>query len=155
MSNPSIEFLESRQFLCGSAVAGTTAAPVAASESILRIASVTAKILGPSAVEGNYHGDAYLSVGGSTTTVPLKVTITSTSITLRATGYGKVSHALTAKQFIELRKGNFKLDATIDGDALTFTGTVTNAGDRIAGSFSAGTDTTKITGTFVVKKVLS
>jgi hypothetical protein len=116
---------------------------------------IPSAILGPSEVEGDYHGDAYIDADGSTEDVQLKATITSTSITLYATGYGKSTVALTAKQFIAVRKGSFDQTITIDHQAFTFTGAVTDGGDRIAGTFSAGTGASAIDGTFVVKKVVS
>jgi hypothetical protein len=147
---PTVEFLESRKLFCGSATASAAIASLADTRAV----TVAPKILGPSAVEGTYHGDASIDDAGSTTTLQIKIIITPTSITLYATGYGKKTVALTTKEFNAIRKGTFNLSTTIDHEPLSFTGAITDSGDRIAGSFSAGSGSSAITGSFVLKKLL-
>jgi hypothetical protein len=148
-NHPMLEPLESRQLFSVSPLAAT------AISALTPATTVAPKLLGPSAVEGEYHGEIYINTRGSTAADQIKVNITSTSITLYAVGYGKSTRPLTAKEFDAIRKGTFTLNRTIDGEAVTFTGIVTDSGDRISGSFTAGSGADRLSGTFVVKKVLT
>jgi hypothetical protein len=104
-------------------------------------------ILGPSAVEGVYKGDAdYSGV-----TREIKLTITSTSETLTVVGIGTEKVSESSKLFKKLREGTFSYEGKADGVTLKLNGTVTKSGARISGDFSA-TGADILSGTFILKK---
>jgi hypothetical protein len=126
---------------------------VAIVESLEARQFLSTTILGPSAVEGTYKGDAVSSSDDHST--ELKLTITSTSATLTAVGVGSDKIALTAKQFKKLREGTFVFSGKIGVHVVTFDGSVTDKGERIAGTYtSKGSSNPDQNGpgTFVVKK---
>jgi hypothetical protein len=145
MSNASpcvvIEALEGRRLLSAS-LASAAALP----EHVLP--AVKAAILGPSAVEGNYKGDA---VANGSTVEEIKLKITSTSIELFIVGYGDGTVHISAATLKKLREGTFKLSLTVKQLSVSLSGTVTKAGERISGDFSVSGKATA-TGTFSLKK---
>jgi len=105
-------------------------------------------ILGPSAVEGKYVGDAIYS--GVTREV--KLTLTSTSETLTVVGIGSETISESSKQFKKLREGSFSFSGEAEGVKLSFVGSVTSSGKRISGTFdTTGKET--LSGTFALRKI--
>jgi hypothetical protein len=104
---------------------------------------LSTSVLGPSAVEGHYKGDATYAGGAQ----DLRLTITAKSETLTVLGYGSETVALSSKAFKKLREGSFSWSGTIDGVHLKLSGSVIDKGTRINASFSA---TGKITGSGTV-----
>jgi hypothetical protein len=105
-------------------------------------------ILGPSAVEGKYVGDAVYS--GVTREV--KLTLTSTSETLTVVGIGSETVSESSKQFKKLREGSFSFSGKDDGVTLNFEGSVADSGKRISGDFdTTGKET--LSGTFALRKI--
>ena len=125
---PFVESLENRRFLS---------------------ATVHPAILGPSAVEGNYVGTA--SYEGMTKEI--KLSITSTSVTLTVVGVGSKTVKLTTKEFNAIRKGSIDESGNYDGYSYTVDGAFNSTGTRIDGTATVGTGSMAITGTAALRKV--
>ena len=108
---------------------------------------LSASILGPSAVEGHYKGDA-IYTGGSK---ELKLTITSDSESLTVTGLVTKTVTLSSKGFKKLREGSFYLSGEVEGVKFIFEGSVADKGLRISGTF-VDTGKLDLSGTFILKK---
>ena len=121
--------------------------PAAMVEALENRQFLSTSVLGPSAVEGSYKGDAIYSGGEK----EIKLSVTASSESLTVVGIGSKTLTLSSKAFKKLREGTFAWSGTIDGVTLKLTGSVIDKGLRIDGTFSATGKATG-TGTFAVKK---
>ena len=107
----------------------------------------SASPLSPSAVEGTFRGD--LAYNGITR--DLKLSVSSSSGTLTVVGIGSKTISLSPLQFHRLRDGNFTYTGKIDGETLSFSGSLSSTGDLITGAFT-GSGRIAIDGTFSLTK---
>jgi len=107
----------------------------------------SASPLSPSAVEGTFRGD--LAYNGITR--DLKLSVSSSSGTLIVVGIGSKTISLSPLQFHRLRDGNFTYTGKIDGETLSFSGSLSSTGDLITGAFT-GSGRIAIDGTFSLTK---
>jgi hypothetical protein len=107
----------------------------------------SASPLSPSAVEGTYRGDlAYSGI-----TRQLKLSVSSTAATLTVGSIGSETISLSALDFHRLRDGNFSYTGKIDGETLSFSGSLSSTGGLITGTFT-GSGRIAIDGTFSLTK---
>jgi hypothetical protein len=102
-----------------------------------------------SAVEGSYAGS--INFGSTSRTVELAVTSSSETLTVvgltsRASRHSE-QIAISSLQFHRLRDRIFAYTSTIEGEDLSFSGSVSCAGDLITGTFT-GSGKLAISGTF-------
>ena len=108
---------------------------------------LSATVLSPAAVEGDYKGSVVTSSGES---VPVKVIVTKTKADLIVNGSVTLSESLTSAHLVALRHGTFDVTFKLSGESVTCTGKELSGGKKISGKY---TTSAKKNGTFSLTKI--